>query len=171
MCSWVSSANCCWPTLWLLAMRAIGETNMVNRMGPRTGPCETPVQQAVEVERELPIRTNWLRSWRYDNIQFNAMCETPRDVWSLARRMLWSMLSKTELMSSDTRSVEFTWLMELRILAAVASIDSVTPENFLETDMLYTSFSTYFVVKFNSLVVAFKIFWKEKYEFSNIINQ
>ena len=37
-------------------MRAIGETNMVNRMGPRTDPCETPVQQAVEVERELPIR-------------------------------------------------------------------------------------------------------------------
>ena len=92
MCSWVSSAYCCWPTLWLLAMRAKGETKMVNRMGPRTDPCETPVQQAVEVERELPIRTNWLRSWRYDDIQFNVMYETPKDVWSLSRRMLWSMV-------------------------------------------------------------------------------
>ena len=114
---------CCWPTLWLLAMRAIGETNMVNRMGPRTDPGETPVQQAVEVESELPIRTNWLRSWRYDDIQFNAVCETPKDVWSLLRRMLWSMMSKAELISSDTRSVELPWSMELRILSAVASND------------------------------------------------
>ena len=34
------------------------ETNIVNRMGPRTDPCGTSVQQAVVVERELPIRTN-----------------------------------------------------------------------------------------------------------------
>ena len=123
ICSWVSSAYCCWLTLWLLAMRAIGETKMVNRMGPKTDPCGAPVQQAVEVERELPIRIKWLRSWRDDDIRFNAMCETPKDVWSLSRRMLWSMVSKAELMSSDTRSVELLWSMELRILSAVASND------------------------------------------------
>ena len=123
MCSWVSSAYCCWQTLWLLAMIAIGETNMVNRMGPRADPCGTPVHQAVEVERDLPVRTNWLRSWRYDDIQINAMCETPKDVWSLSRRMLWSMVSKAELMSSDTRSVKLPWSMELRILSEVASND------------------------------------------------
>ena len=122
MCSWVSTVYCCWPTLWLLAMRAIGEIYVVNRMGPWTDSCGTPVQQAVEVERLLPI-PNWLRSWRYDDIQFNAMCETPKDVWSLSRRMLWSMMSKAELMSSDTRSVELPWSMELRILSAVASND------------------------------------------------
>ena len=32
------------------------------------------------------------------------------------------------------------------------------PENVLTTDMLYTNFNTYFVVKFFSLLLAFQIF-------------
>ena len=34
--------------------------------------------------------------------------------------------------------------------------------NFLTTDMLYTSFRTYFVVKFISLVIAFKVLFRKK---------
>ena len=41
----------------------------------------------------------------------------------------------------------------------------------LQLISLYTSFITYFVVKFISLVVAFKIFYKEKYEYSYIFKQ
>ena len=36
---------------------------------------------------------------------------------------------------------------------------------------LYTSFSTYSVVKFISLVVVFTVFQKEKYEYSYIFKQ
>ena len=32
------------------------------------------------------------------------MLDKPKEVWSWSRRMLWSMVSKAQLMSSDTRS-------------------------------------------------------------------
>ena len=38
----------------------------------------------------------------------------------------------------------------------------VPQEKLLTTDMLYTNFSTYFVVKFISLAVAFKVFLERK---------
>ena len=44
----------------------------------------------------------------------------------------------------------------------VKGVRGCNPGNFLTTEMLYASYSTYFVVKFMSLVVAFKIFIERK---------
>ena len=47
--------------------------------------------------------------------------------------------------------------------ALVMGSGGVTPpKNCLTTDMLYMSFSTYFVVTFISLVVAYKLFFRKK---------
>ena len=59
-----SSAYCCWWMKWLDARAAMGATNRVNKIGPSTEPCGTPLVDSLGDERKAPILTIWLRPER-----------------------------------------------------------------------------------------------------------
>ena len=94
MKSWVSSAYCCnWTPKWL-AMWLIGEVKIVNKRGPRTDPCGTPVVQKEWSDRAVPIPTCWDRLKRYEAIQFKAVPYTQKLWLSLDNSIWWSTVSK-----------------------------------------------------------------------------
>jgi hypothetical protein len=51
----------------------------------------------------------WQRPVKYDLIQLSAAPATPKSEYSLASKVLWSMVSKAALRSSETRTVG--WLL------------------------------------------------------------
>ena len=109
MKSWVSSAYCWWSMPWEFINWPMGDMYEVNKRGPSTDPWGTPEVTGWSLEWQWPTVMCWLRPDKYELIQLRAASATPKSVYSLLRRVLWSMVSNAALRSSETRTVGWLW--------------------------------------------------------------
>ena len=92
--SWLSSAKLSCKREWRSMTTDTGVTYKTNKTGPNTEPWGTPQSRGVGEEYRPLTEVVWVRADRYDWIQCKAVPEIPKELWSLERRMLWSMVSK-----------------------------------------------------------------------------
>lgn len=103
-----------------------GVVYRMKRRGPRTEPCGTPQARLVGMEDSPEARTEKKRDDKYELIQSRDVPEMPNQELSLARRMLWSIVSKAALISRRQRQETFCWPTDMtRLLCKVVRRVSV----------------------------------------------
>ncbi len=73
----------------------------LNKSGPKTDPCRTPIEDWIKAECWWYTLTHWVLSERYDFIKLSSLGEK-LNLESLAIRTLWLMVSEAFFRSRNT---------------------------------------------------------------------